>query len=70
MANIEADDDEMGVIMLVQQYSARFGITFSSHLMDNPARRAKLMKLMSEAISGKRGAFTDADILGDDDLVD
>ncbi len=69
MANIEADDDEAGIIMLVQQYSAKFGITFSSHLMDNPARKQKLSRLMMEAISGKRGPFTDADVL-DDDQVD
>ena len=70
MANMEADEDETGVIMLVQHYAGKFGITFSSGLLNNPDRKAKLMKLMMEAISGKRGPVTDSDILHSDDQID
>jgi len=51
-------------IMLVQQYAAKFGITFSSSLMADEALKPKLIQLMGEAISGKRGAVTDEDVLG------
>jgi hypothetical protein len=64
MANIEAEnDDEAGIIMMVQHYAGKFGITFSSSLLENPEHKAKLMKLMMDAISGRRGAVTDADVL-------
>ncbi|HEY3300155.1 MAG TPA: hypothetical protein VGJ90_05210 [Methylophilaceae bacterium] len=67
MANIEAEnEDEMGVIMMVQHYAGKFGITFSSHLLENPEHKTKLMKLMMDAISGRRGAVTDADVLAAD----
>lgn len=56
-------EDESIMVMLVQQYAARFGITFSSTLMDDENNKARIMRLMSEAISGKRGAFTDEDVL-------
>jgi len=59
------DEDESMLIMLVQQYAARFGITFSSSLMQDDAHKAKLMLLMVEAINGKRGAVTDEDIMHD-----
>jgi len=68
MANIEADEDETGLIMLVQHYAGKFGITFSSGLLENPEHKAKLMILMMEAISGKRGALTDSDVLHDDQV--
>ncbi|PKO24918.1 MAG: hypothetical protein CVU35_06855 [Betaproteobacteria bacterium HGW-Betaproteobacteria-8] len=62
--NIETEDEnEAGVVMLVQQYASKFGITFSSKLMDDPEARKKLMQLMAEAIMGKRGAVTDEDVL-------
>lgn len=62
--NIESvDDDETGVVMLVQQYAGKFGITFSSKLMDDPVAKKKLMQLMAEAIMGRRGAVTDEDVL-------
>lgn len=59
------DEDESMLIMLVQQYAARFGITFSSSLMQDDAHKAKLMLLMVEAINGKRGAVTDEDVMHD-----
>lgn len=68
MANIEVDEVESGVIMLVQHYAGKFGITFSSRLLENPDHKAKLIKLLGEAISGKRGAVTDADVLGEDQV--
>lgn len=62
--NIETEDEnEAGVVMLVQQYASKFGITFSSRLMDDPEARKKLMRLMAEAVMGKRGAVTDEDVL-------
>ncbi|MCB5189991.1 hypothetical protein LG198_04515 [Methylobacillus arboreus] len=56
--------DEQGFIFLVQQYANKFGITFSSSLMDNEEHRARLLTLMGEAISGKRGPVTDEDVTG------
>jgi hypothetical protein len=62
--NIELEDEnEAGLLMIIQQYASRFGITFSSKLMDDPEAKKKLMQLMAEAISGKRGAVTDDDVL-------
>lgn len=55
-------EDEHGLIMLVQQYAMRFGITFSSTAMESEATKQKAMQLMMEAISGKRGAVTDEDL--------
>jgi hypothetical protein len=65
-APAEDDADETSTIMLVQQYAAKFGITFSSSLMNEKAHKEKLMLLMWQAISGKRGAVTDADVVGED----
>ena len=62
----EIDASETVVIMLVQQYAAKFGITFSSSLMGNAHHKKKLIQLMGQAISGQRGAITDADVIGDD----
>lgn len=62
--NIEMEnEDEAGLLLLVQQYAGKFGISFSSRLMDDPTTRKKLAQLMAEAISGKRGAITDEDVL-------
>jgi hypothetical protein len=62
--NVELEDEnEAGLMMLIQQYAAKFGITFSSSLMDDPEAKKKLTQLMAEAISGKRGAVTDEDVL-------
>ena len=55
-------DSESIVVMLVQQYAARFGITFSSKAMEDEATKQKAMQLMSEAVSGKRGPVADADL--------
>ncbi len=65
--------EEMGasesvLIMLVQQYAAKFGITFSSSLMNDEKHKQKLIQLMGQAISGKRGAVTDSDVLGEDEV--
>ena len=71
MANIQPDNEEdSSTIMLIQQYAGKFGITFSSRLMDDPQHKAQLVRLMWEAISGRRGAVTDADVLGQQDQVD
>jgi hypothetical protein len=55
-------EDESMMIMLVQQYSSRFGMTFSSKAMEHEETRLKAMQLMMEAISGSRGAVTDEDL--------
>jgi len=55
-------EDESTLIMLVQQYAARFGITFSSKAMEDEATKQKAMVLMMQAISGQRGAVTDEDL--------
>ena len=64
--NEQMDASETVVIMLVQQYAAKFGITFSSSMMANEVHRKRLIQLMGQALSGQRGAVTDADIIGDD----
>ena len=63
----EETDDMMeeidtGLMMIIQQYAARFGITFNSRAMDDEATRQKAVMLMMEAINGKRGAVTDEDL--------
>ncbi|OIQ80796.1 hypothetical protein GALL_374460 [mine drainage metagenome] len=55
-------EDESTLIMLVQQYSSRFGITFSSRVMEDEDTKQKAMMLMMLAISGKRGPVTDEDL--------
>ncbi|MDR2220669.1 MAG: hypothetical protein LBE24_08845 [Methylobacillus sp.] len=55
-------DNESIVIMLVQQYAARFGITFSSKAMEDEATKQRAVQLMSEALAGKRGAITNEDL--------
>ena len=64
----EVGASESVVIMLVQQYAAKFGITFSSSLMNDEKHKQKLIQLMGQAISGKRGAVTDSDVLGEDEV--
>ena len=56
-------EDETILIMLVQQYAAKFGITFSSKYLDDTDKKAKLISLIQEAIAGKRGPVTDEDLL-------
>ncbi len=55
-------EDESTLIMLVQQYASRFGITFSSKAMENEETKQKAMLLMMQAINGSRGPVTDEDI--------
>ena len=55
-------EDESSLIMLVRQYSSRFGITFSSKAMEDEATKQKAMVLMMQAISGQRGPVTDEDL--------
>ena len=56
-------EDETILIMLVQQYAAKFGITFSSKYLDDADKKEKLIGLIQEALAGKRGAVTDDDLL-------
>jgi len=55
-------EDESMLIMLIQQYSSKFGITFSSKAMDDEDTKQKAMVLMMQAISGNRGPVTDEDL--------
>ncbi len=57
-------EDDTISIMLVQHYAAKFGVTFSSNLLNDndPATKAKLLSLLQEAIAGKRGPVTDEDL--------
>lgn len=55
-------EDESSLIMMIQQYSSRFGITFSSKAMEDEETKQKAMTLMMLAISGKRGPVTDEDL--------
>jgi hypothetical protein len=55
-------EDEAILVMLVKQYSDKFGITFSSKYLDDPDKKQKLITLIQEAVAGKRGPVTDADL--------
>lgn len=55
-------EDETVLVMIVQQYAAKYGITFSSKHLDDPDKKAQLITLIQEAISGKRGPVTDDDL--------
>ncbi len=55
-------EDESMLIMLIQQYAAKFGVTFSSKAMENEDTKQKAMVLMMQAISGQRGPVTDEDL--------
>lgn len=56
-------EDEAILVMLVQQYADRFGITFSSSLLDDPEKKTQLISLIQEAMSGKRGPVTNEDLV-------
>lgn len=55
-------EDESMLIMLIQQYASKFGITFSSKAMEDEDIKQKAMVLMMQAISGQRGPVTDEDL--------
>lgn len=55
-------EDETVLIMLVQQYAGKHGITFSSKHLDDPEKKAKLITLIQESLAGKRGVVTDDDL--------
>lgn len=56
-------EDETVLIMLVQQYAGKFGITFSSKYLDDADKKAKLISLIQETLAGKRGPVTDDDLI-------
>ena len=56
-------EDETILIMLVQQYAAKYGITFSSKYLDDPNTKTKLINLIQESLAGKRGPVTDDDLI-------
>lgn len=56
-------EDETVLIMLVQQYAGKHGITFSSKHLDDADKKAQLIGLMQESLAGKRGAVTDDDLI-------
>lgn len=56
-------EDETILVMLVQQYAGKYGITFSSKHLDDPDKKAKLIGLIQESLAGKRGAVTDEDLI-------
>ena len=55
------EDESIGIV-LIQQYAAKFGITFSSKAMDDEDTRDKAFSLMMQALSGQRGPVTDEDL--------
>lgn len=56
-------EDETVLIMLVQQYAGKYGITFSSKYLDDSDKKAKLITLIQESLAGKRGPVTDDDLI-------
>ncbi len=56
-------EDETVLVMIVQQYASKYGITFSSKHLDDPDKKAKLISLIQESLAGKRGAVTDDDLV-------
>lgn len=56
-------EDETILVMIVQQYASKYGITFSSKHLDDPEKKAKLIDLIQQALSGKRGPVTDQDLI-------
>ena len=56
-------EDETILVMLVQQYAAKYGITFSSKHLDDSDKKAQLISLIQESLSGKRGPVTDDDLV-------
>ena len=55
-------EDEAVLVMLVQQYATKFGITFSSRHLDDPDKKTRLIALIQQALAGKRGAVTDEEL--------
>lgn len=55
-------ENEAVLVMLVKQYADTFGITFSSKYLDDEDKKQLLIKLIQEAIAGKRGPVTDDDL--------
>lgn len=55
-------EDEAILVILIQQYANKFGITFSSNHLDNADKKDKLIKLIQQALAGERGAITDDDL--------
>ena len=55
-------EDETVLVMLIQQYSNQYGITFSSKHLDDPDKKAQLIGLIQESLAGKRGVVTDEDL--------
>ena len=56
-------EDESILVMLVQQYAGKFGITFSSAHLDDPEKKSQLIKLIQQALAGERGPVTDEDLV-------
>jgi len=56
-------EDETVLVMIVQQYAGKYGITFSSKHLDDPDKKAKLIGLIQESLAGKRGPVTDDDLI-------
>lgn len=55
-------DDQSALILLIQQYAAKFGMTFNSKAMDREESRQRAAVLMMQAIAGQRGPVTDKDL--------
>jgi hypothetical protein len=55
-------EDEAILVMLVRQYADKFGITFDSKFLDDPDKKQHLIKLIQEAVAGKRGPVTNEDL--------
>ena len=56
-------EDETILVMLVQQYANKHGITFSSRHLDDPEKKKQLISLIQESLAGKRGPVTDDDLV-------
>lgn len=56
-------EDETILVMLVQQYAGKYGITFSSKHLDDPDKKKQLITLIQESLAGKRGPVTDDDLV-------
>jgi len=56
-------EDETILIMLVQQYAGKHGITFSSKHLDDPEKKAQLISLIQQSLAGERGPVTDDDLM-------
>ncbi len=56
-------EDESILVMLVQQYAGKYGITFSSKHLDDPDKKSQLISLIQQALAGERGPVTDDDLV-------